>query len=67
MDLPLTQLIQLVKVQGGWGRSPNHYRFQKVFGATAKDRSFLKSVDCYYTYRFPTKLTWLNENEILWK
>jgi len=66
MDLPLTQLIQLVKVQGGGGAAPTTTDFKKYLAPLRKIVPFLKSVDCY-TYRFPTKLTWLNENEILWK
>ena len=66
MDLPLTQLIQLVKVQGGGGAAPTTADFKKYFARMRKIVPFLKSFDCY-TYRFPTKLTWLNENKIIWK
>ena len=46
MDLHRDLLCSESRQRGGWGRSPSHYRFQKVFGATATDLpEFLKSVD----------------------
>ena len=46
MDLRRDLLCNKSQQRGGWGRSPIHYRFQKVVGATATDLpEFLKSVD----------------------
>ena len=65
MDLPMTQLYSWSRC-GGVGAQPQPLPISKSIWRLCESSSLSWNLLTVYS-RFPTKMTWLNENEILWK